>query len=477
MNNNIFLKNAINMILSNMLTLLISFLSAFVTPVILGHDQYGYYKIFTLYITYVPLLHMGFVDGILIKYAGKNLEDISVEKFRSYTKFFFLFESILSLMMIMISLIIPVGLPYKKIFIAVSIYSLLLNMLTYFQFFSKCIMKFSELAATTRLQSYITFAYLAFAYVTYKFDIYKVNVIYYLVFMCLTVLIVLIWYVFTYKTIVFGNRKSIKDEKYEIMDLFKTGFAVMFSYQVIMFIINADNQFISTFFSVSDYSTYAFSYSLAFILVTVFGALTSIFLPYMKKAGEKNIIDKYDVNLSVICLLIFCIIISYYPIRFIVNNYLASYTESAKYLSIVFPGVGITCIIQSYFFNNYILLKKMKSFCTISLINLGFDYLIYYIFYLLFKNIFIIALLSIPLLLTWYLSLELYTKILIKVKIINNLIYVTLMSFLFIFINHLFNYYIGMYIYILLYIIITMLFYHKIVLKLLKSFINLIHIY
>lgn len=476
MNNNIFFKNAINMILSNMLTLLISFLSAFVTPVILGHAQYGYYKIFTLYITYVPLLHMGFVDGILIKYAGKNFEDIPVERFRNYTKFFFCFEFILSFVMIMVSLILPAGLSYKKIFFAVSIYSLLLNMLTYFQFFSKCIMNFSELAATTRLQSYITFAYLAIAYVSYKFDIYKVNVIYYLFFMCLTVLIVLIWYVFSYKSIVFGNRNSIRNEKYEIMDLFKTGFAVMFSYQVIMFMINADNQFISIFFSVSDYSTYAFSYSLAFILVTIFGALTSIILPYMKKAGKKTIIDKYDINLSVICLLIFFIIISYYPITFIVNNYLLSYTESAKYLSIVFPGVGITCIIQSYFFNNYILLEQMRAFCTISLINLGFDYFIYYISYLLFQNIFIIALLSIPLLLTWYLSLEIYTKRLIKVKITKNLVYVTLMSFLFIFINHLINYYVGMYIYILIYIIITMIFYHKIILKIMKSVINLIHI-
>lgn len=476
MNKSGFLKNAVNMILSNMLTLFISFLSAFITPIILGHDQYGYYKIFTLYITYVPLFHMGFIDGVLIKYAGKDFKDISVEKFRSYTKFFFCFESTLSLSMILVSLILPMNLYYKEIFIAVSIYSLLLNMLTYFQFFSKCIMRFSELAATTRLQSYITFAYLVFAYIVYKFYIYKINVMYYLISMCLTVLIVLAWYCFNYKTIIFGKKNSINSEKYEILDLFKTGFAVMFSYQVIMFMINSDNQFISTFFSVSDYSVYAFSYSLAFILVTVFGAITAIILPYMKKAGEKFIKERYNFNLSIICLLIFIIMISYYPITFIVNKYLVSYTESTRYLSIVFPGVGITCIIQSYFFNNYILFKKIKVFCIISLINLCFDYFIYYISYFLFHDMFVIAFLSIPLLLTWYLSLELYTKSFLKVKIVKNLTYVALMSFLFIFINNLLDFYIGMLVYIMIYIIIAIIFYYKILLKLMIALLHFVRI-
>ncbi|MCT6848153.1 MAG: hypothetical protein M3Z77_01020, partial [Apilactobacillus kunkeei] len=353
---------------------MISVLSSFITPVILGHDGYGYYKIFSLYMTYVPLLHIGFIDGILIRNAGKKLEDISFKKFRTYTLFLLIFELFLSIVMSIFACLINIPQINREIIIAIAIYSFLLNALTYFQFFSKCIMRFSELASIARLQSFINLFFLLLALYLYKFTAFNVNVTYYMFYMNFAVFILLCYYLIRYKKIILGERRTMASQFKNIRVFFRVGFAIMISYQITMVMVNADNQFISMFFKVSEYDKYAFAYSLAALLLTVFNAVSSVMLPYMKKAGKSAVVSNHDSNMAVMNAIVFFVIASYYPIAWIVNNFIASYSESVQYLSIVFPGVGITCIVQSYIFNDYIMAKKIKDFCYISLANLVFDF-------------------------------------------------------------------------------------------------------
>lgn len=440
---------------------MISVLSSFITPVILGHDGYGYYKIFSLYTTYVPLLHIGFIDGILIRNAGKKIEDISFKKFRTYTLFLLIFELFLSIVMSIFACLINIPQINREIIIAIAIYSFLLNALTYFQFFSKCIMRFSELASIARLQSFINLFFLLLALYLYKFTAFNVNVTYYMFYMNFAVFILLCYYLVRYKKIILGERKTLASQFKNIRVFFRVGFAIMISYQITMVMVNADNQFISMFFKVSEYGKYAFAYSLAALLLTVFNAVSSVMLPYMKKVGKSAVVSNHDSNMAVMNAIVFFVIASYYPIAWIVNNFIASYSESVQYLSVVFPGVGITCIVQSYIFNDYIMAKKIKDFCYISLANLVFDFAVYYVGFRLSHSTLKIALLSIPLLMIWYLTLEWFMNAESGVKFIKNFYYLMIMAFAFIVISHISNIWISLIAYVITYVAVTLAFYFK----------------
>lgn len=454
-------KNIINLMISNLISLMISVLSSFITPVILGHDGYGYYKIFSLYTTYVPLLHIGFIDGILIRNAGKKIEDISFKKFRTYTLFLLIFELFLSIVMSIFACLINIPQINREIIIAIAIYSFLLNALTYFQFFSKCIMRFSELASIARLQSFINLFFLLLALYLYKFTAFNVNVTYYMFYMNFAVFILLCYYLVRYKKIILGERKTLASQFKNIRVFFRVGFAIMISYQITMVMVNADNQFISMFFKVSEYGKYAFAYSLAALLLTVFNAVSSVMLPYMKKVGKSAVVENHDSNMAVMNAIVFFVIASYYPIAWIVNNFIASYSESVQYLSVVFPGVGITCIVQSYIFNDYIMAKKIKDFCYISLANLVFDFVVYYVGFRLSHSTLKIALLSIPLLMIWYLTLEWFMNAESGVKFIKNFYYLMIMAFAFIVISHISNIWISLIAYVITYVAVTLAFYFK----------------
>ena len=84
---NNFIKSVFTVIFSNIFILLSGVLVGFVLPKIMGVDEYGYYKLFMLYATYIVLLYFGLADGMLVKYGGQD--DTQIDKFKiqsvSYT--------------------------------------------------------------------------------------------------------------------------------------------------------------------------------------------------------------------------------------------------------------------------------------------------------------------------------------------------------------------------------------------------------
>lgn len=466
------IKNIINLMISNFLTLIIGVLSLLVTPIILGHVEYGYYRIFTLYTTYVPLLHLGFIDGILIKYAGLYENDISRKKFRTYTEFILILELLLSVTIILIGFFVYKSGINMELVLFTGIYSFLLNLTTYFQFFSKATIHFSELAAVTRFQSLLNGFFILVALISYKFNFIRAGILYYLIYVNFVLLVILTYYIFRYKSIVFGDRIKFSHLKKMIYHLVKIGFGIMISYQLIMIITNSDNQFVSMFFSVISFSKYSLSYSLSFVLITVFGSISSVLLPYMKRQGRDIVIEKYSDTLSINCMLVFLLVSCYYPLCFIVNNFLPSYRESLTYLLIIFPGVSIACIVQSHIFNNYIIVKRMKQFSLITILNILLDYVVYYFSYVLFKSMFIISVLSVILLIIWYLCLDVYFSKTFNTPFLKNSMYIITMTIFFILIGKFFTEVLGFILFIVLYSVLTFSFYKEKITNMYLSIVN-----
>ena len=68
------LQRGILMVLvANVVNLLFSLLSNFLLPKYLSIETYAGIKTFQLYVSYVGLFHLGYVDGIYLKYGGKTL--------------------------------------------------------------------------------------------------------------------------------------------------------------------------------------------------------------------------------------------------------------------------------------------------------------------------------------------------------------------------------------------------------------------
>ena len=91
-------KDIIKIFSSNLIKMMVTFITAFLVPMVLSVNSYGYYKVYTFYAAYIGILHLGYCDGIYLDYGGKD--ENSIEKERISTELATLFSFSLGLALV-----------------------------------------------------------------------------------------------------------------------------------------------------------------------------------------------------------------------------------------------------------------------------------------------------------------------------------------------------------------------------------------
>jgi len=61
---------------ANVLSVILSTITGIIIPKYMGSTHYGYWQVFVLYLTYIPYLHLGLVDGIYLREGGKDYSEV-----------------------------------------------------------------------------------------------------------------------------------------------------------------------------------------------------------------------------------------------------------------------------------------------------------------------------------------------------------------------------------------------------------------
>ena len=207
MNNQKTIKNILFIAISNIIKLISSILIGFIIPKILGVTDYGYYKIFILYMTYVGLFHFGFIDGIYLKYGGVDYNELNKIKFRSYFRFLLYMETIIAVIGLVMTIIFIKG-DKQFIFIMLFINLIAINMTTFFQFISQITSRFKEYSSRIIILSITNILIILILYF-FNLTNYKI----YTQLIVVTNFLLLMWYIYTYKDIVFGPHTKLLEEK------------------------------------------------------------------------------------------------------------------------------------------------------------------------------------------------------------------------------------------------------------------------
>lgn len=71
--------------IANIFVMVVSIIQTFIMPKYLGVEDYGYWKLFGLYIGYACFLHFGYDDGVFMNWLGKKQETIRDEFVPQFT--------------------------------------------------------------------------------------------------------------------------------------------------------------------------------------------------------------------------------------------------------------------------------------------------------------------------------------------------------------------------------------------------------
>jgi len=446
---------------ANIISLMIGAVLSFLIPYMLKITDYGYYKQFTLYLSYVGLLHFGFNDGIYLEYGACNYEDLDKKKFRMYFRYL-LFQQLMTSIVLLIFIFL-IFQDQKRLFIFsfVVFNMILLNLTKYFCYISQVTKHFflysvAYLIEKTALIIPLTFLFLI-NQSSFQYVVISQTMIY-------ALLISL--FIYIYKDLVFGYRELLN--KIEIKRIMSIGMSLMLGNFIIIMIFNIDRLMIDLFLTIKDFSIYSLAVACLSMILVFITSISMLFYPYLKRKAVSSYKAYYEKLSIIIACFSALALSSFFPIKYIIMNYLPQYKASIPIFLILLPGVALRGEIDIIFNNLFKSLKKQSIYFMISILVLLISIILNIILFYFYRNMYSITISSLLTFIIWYILSDLYLMRYFKINQIKKYFYLIIAYgtyFLFANSNNLLQ---GFLVYIILSIIIILLVFFKQI-KLLKN--------
>ena len=450
------LKNIYYTLGANILTFLMGIITAFVIPKSILTNDYAYIKIFAFYITYVGISHLGFLDGIYIKYGAYDYKDIPKERFRGYFKYLLSLQIIESIILIMIVSALNIDSDRSFIMVLTIINMVIMNLTTFFAFIHQFTKRFKLFSVNLVINKLIyVFGALIFIYS---------NMLGYKPFVILQTLInllILFIYIYINKELVFGKSDSIIKNLRKYLKLSKSGFFIMIGNFMGIFILGLDKLFIDIFFEVKDFAMYSFAYTLIALFFILVNSITTVIYPYLSRMNSENSAMVYSRIRIGLSSMMSVVLVGYFVLKAIVINFLPKYIDSLDILIFLVPTILYSSQINILIANYYKILKETKAYTKNNLVAFAIGLVTNIIAYVFFKSSLAIAMATLISFAIWLLYSDCYFAKKIGIKFKKATILEVSTIIIFIICANMEDLFIGAIIYISMIIAILSIFYFK----------------
>ena len=272
-----FKKGFLYVFTANFLNLLIGIITGFILPKLLSIESYSDIKLFQLYITYVGILHLGFSDGMYLKYGGKEIEASQNENILSEFKTFKIFQIIVTISAVIVTLFLK---KYVLFFCALSI--LPVNIGNYLRQLYQAVGKFDKYAKFTNINTFLIFFMNIVLLFIIKTDNSKLYMIAY-------VIAYFAYWVFLEIEI----RRTLKHKKnkakisYLISDI-KDGFLLMMGNFCSVVFTSIDRLFVQYLLGTIKFAYYSFAVSIENLMTVFINPIAVVLYNYFCINQEKE---------------------------------------------------------------------------------------------------------------------------------------------------------------------------------------------
>jgi O-antigen/teichoic acid export membrane protein len=340
-------KNLSKVFSVNIVVMLIGIVSALLIPAFLDIKEYSVLKTYTLYTSYIGMLAFGFIDGVYIKYGGKDESNINSKQFKNEHNFLLVMQTTIMMLFVGVSVFIN-----NNILFYFSLTILPFTLVGFFKLFFQATSNFNSYVWISVSNSLIVFALnigLVILGINDGYAFIIVNIVsYYLIFIFLEI-------------IHFKKYKSLKSEvnKPELFQNFRVGIFILIGNLSSVFFYATDRWFVKFTLSSEDFAFYSFAISMMGIISVMVNAITTTFYPYLSRGFEEEKIKKLKVYLLLIGTYSSG---AYFVFSMVVNIFMNKYIPSLSIIGILFAGYPAIIVINALLINLYKAQKKEKVY-------------------------------------------------------------------------------------------------------------------
>ncbi|MDM0979132.1 capsular biosynthesis protein [Clostridium perfringens] len=379
--------NILRIFSANFLTMISGVVIGFIIPAVLSVDSYAYLKTYTFYLSYIGLLHFGFIDGMYIKYGGKDLEVIDKQEFKLEHRVFIIIQIIITILFITISF-------YKNdiIIFLFSLSIIPINTLSFYQLFYQSIGEFKKYANISYVYTLIYLITNVLLAIVFR----SKNYIGY----CITSILAngIVFLYLEYKFVIEFTKIKVKYDR-KVWNNIKVGFFILLGNLSVVMFYAIDRWFIKLFYTVNDFAYYSFAISMLNIINVLVGAISVTFYNYLAKDENEEKVKKlkrYFIILGAFASL------GYFALAGIVNIILKKYILSLNIIAISFAAYPYMIVINALYVNLYKARKNEKKYLKVVLLMVIISTIYNTIAMLLSKNSVSIAIATTLSFITWY---------------------------------------------------------------------------
>lgn len=388
-----FIKSVSYTLSSNLTSFFINAFILLAVPKIIGSVEYGYFQYYTLIATYAAYFHFGVCDGMVLKYSGQNYTSLDLKKLSmqyrlivSESTFLFLIGQIL------LGFINRIN--SDKIYLFRLFLFIIICVNT--RVFSSCILqsvsRFKEYSRVIIIEKviYIIFLIAALLLGTRDYHILVLGDV-------IGKLSAGLLGAYYCRDLIFTKGSPIKEAFTELADNFKIGIFILISNLSSLLITGAIQLFVENRWDIETFGKVSLSFNISKMLMLVINAVSFVLLPFLRNINEKKLPEMYSKIRMPLMSVLICLLLSYYPMKIVLELWLPKYNDSIFYASLLFP----MCLFESktaMLINTYLkVLRKEKWLCFANLITVILSF-IFSLFTVYVLNNLLITVLLIPIL-------------------------------------------------------------------------------
>lgn len=443
------IKNITYSFSANALMMIFSVISVVFFPKILGLKEYGIWQLYLFYFSFCGFLPLGWLDGIYLRYGGRNFEKLN-GKLLSLE---FVIFSMFILMELMVVYILSNIFIEDKDKIYVLNY-LIITLIFYLPFsylrnllqLSNKIIDFARLIFIDRLIFMIgvIISIIFVVNITNEFMISDIIAKF------VTLILVIYYCLSILKKF---KLKYYKKVYKDILSNICVGYNLMFANIASLLVFGIIRFGISQEWDIVTFGKISLTFSICNFLVVFINSASVVLFPVIKNISVETIKKTYSIfNFSLTLFLLICLFL-YYPLKEILLLWLPKYADSLIYMAVLFP----ICIFESkmaLLISTYLkALRKEKILLRVNSISLIFSIILTffsaYIFHILDLTVFCIILI----IAFRNVIAELYMNFILKINTVKDIILELIIVITFIGCNYFITGYVSILIYLMIFVI------------------------
>ncbi|WP_303837437.1 lipopolysaccharide biosynthesis protein [Ruminococcus flavefaciens] len=332
------LSNLSITIIANLVSLMGSIIITFLLPKFIGVESFGYYQLYIFYTSYIGFLGFGWHEGIYLRFGGKYYKDLDKSLFKTQFIYYSLLELIVSFIICIVGLIFSSGNDKQTIFIMTALCVLIYLPRAYLH---------NILQAVNNIRSYaVAMVIEKTVHMILTCILLVLHIDSYLCFIISELcgrLIAGIYILIICKEIISAKSYRFKTVLDEIKINMKTGITLTLANISSLLIIGVVRQAIEIKWDVETFGKISLTLSVSNLLMVFVRAVSTTLFPMLRRTDNGKLKDIYSFMRSVLMTFLLGMLILCYPIQSIVSAWLPKYSDTLKYLSVLFPLCVFEC--------------------------------------------------------------------------------------------------------------------------------------